>query len=144
MNKCRGCGAAVQTVDPTRRGYVRADVLEKRSESFYCERCYNLIHYNRPLPIDVSDVDMQAFIKEVAKSKSLIVNVVDVFDLEGTYVPGLNRYFPNNPIFFVANKFDLFPQSVKRGRIENYVREFPRRKAFPYPPLVLSSAVRTS
>lgn len=143
MNKCRGCGAAVQTVDPTRRGYVRADVLEKRSESFYCERCYNLIHYNRPLPIDVSDVDMQAFIKEVAKSKSLIVNVVDVFDLEGTYVPGLNRYFPNNPIFFVANKFDLFPQSVKRGHIENYVREFLKEKGLSVSAaLVLSSRRR--
>lgn len=69
-------------------------------------------------------MDMREFIAAVAESKALVVNVVDVFDLEGTYVPEINDYFPDNPKLFVANKFDLFLPSVKRGKILAYVRAF--------------------
>ena len=46
---CIGCGAKIQTDDPTERGYTPAAALQKGLDSgqVYCQRCFRLRHYNQ-------------------------------------------------------------------------------------------------
>lgn len=122
--RCDGCGAKIQTTDPAKEGYIRSEVYLKNPDNFYCERCYNLIHYNKNLPITISDESFLDNIKKIQDKDVLIVNVVDIFDLEGTLVHEVNEYFPDKDIIIVANKFDLFLDSVKVTRVKNYLQEY--------------------
>jgi len=140
MKRCEGCGAVIQTAHPMQKGFIRNDVLRRRGNDFYCERCYNLIHYNRLLPIALETTEIKQYIDIIAASKALVVNVVDVFDLEGSYIPQLNHYFPKNPILLVANKFDLFLPSVKISKITNYLHEFIAEKGLTVDKSVVMAA----
>lgn len=139
-DKCAGCGAVVQTLDPNRPGFIRADVLEKRGNEFYCERCYNLIHYNRKTEVVIDEAEFQENIKELGSKELLVVNIVDIFDLEGTFINNLQELFPKNKILIVANKFDLFLDSVKSGKVHDYFRKFLSEKNIaPSGTLLISS-----
>ena len=63
--KCKGCGR-VQTVDPKLPGFIRADVLKKRSDDFRCERCYNLMHYNRGLEVAIDEAELLAEVRKIS------------------------------------------------------------------------------
>jgi len=122
--RCAGCGIKIQTTQPTKPGYIDSDVYFKNPDNFYCVRCYNLIHYNKNIMVSIDDEAFQENIMKVQAKDALIVNVVDIFDLEGTLVPKLNEYFPDKDIILVANKFDLFLDSVKVTRVKNYLQEY--------------------
>lgn len=122
--RCDGCGIKIQTTDPSKEGYIKSEVYLKNPENFYCERCYNLIHYNKNLPITISDKVFNENVKKIHDKDILIVNVVDIFDLEGTVVPNINELFPNQDIILVANKFDLFLDSIKVTKVKNYLQEY--------------------
>lgn len=123
-NRCEGCGAKIQFTNPNQKGYIKSEVYLKNPDNFYCERCFNLIHYNKNTEINYNEQDFLSNIKKISDSKSLIVHVVDVFDLDGTIIKDLNHYFPNNRLLLVANKFDLFLDSVKVMRVKNYLDQF--------------------
>lgn len=129
IHKCDGCGAKIQSVDPQKKGYIKSEVYLKNPDNFYCERCYNLIHYNRNLVTEINEQEFQDNIKKIAQSGALVVNIVDIYDLEGTIVPIINDYFPNNDLIIVGNKFDLFLNSVKVTRVKNYLINFLKEKS---------------
>ncbi|MGI6767789.1 MAG: ribosome biogenesis GTPase YqeH [Bacilli bacterium] len=139
-NNCVGCGALVQTSDPHRPGFVRADVLGKHGNEFYCERCYKLIHYNQKTDVDIDEAEFQKNIIELGKKELLVVNIVDIFDLEGTFIDNLQELFPKSKIIIVANKFDLFLNSVISGKVHDYFRKFLAEKNItPEATLLISS-----
>jgi len=123
-NRCEGCGAKVQFTDPTQKGFIRNDVYLKNPDRFYCERCFNLLHYHKNTEITYNEKDFLNNIKLIRESQNLVVHVVDVFDLDGTIVKEINQYFPHNPLLLVANKFDLFIDSVKVMRVKNYLNNY--------------------
>lgn len=123
-NRCDGCGAKIQFTDPNQKGYIKSEVYLKNPDHFFCERCFNLVHYNKNTEITYDESDFLKNIKKISESKSLVVHVVDVFDLDGTLIKDLNHYFPNNRLLLVANKFDLFLDSVKVMRVKNYLDKF--------------------
>lgn len=120
-NKCEGCGAKIQTTDPKKVGFIRSEVYLKNPDNFLCERCFNLQHYNKNVEIEYNEADFHKNINAIANSKGLVVSIVDIFDLEGTFIYKLNEYFPDNNIILVANKFDLFLSSVRVGKVKNYL-----------------------
>lgn len=122
--RCDGCGVKIQTNDPNQIGYIRSEVYLKNPDSYYCERCFNLIHYNKKIAVSINEEQFQKNIKKIAATDSLIVYVLDIYDLEGTYIKEINDYFKEKDIILVANKFDLFLDSVKVTRIKNYVQRF--------------------
>lgn len=122
--RCDGCGIKIQTTNPNLPGFIKSEVYLKNPDNFYCERCYNLIHYNKNLPVTINDEIFTENIKKIQNKDALIVNVVDVFDLEGTLDTKINGYFPNKDIILVANKFDLFLDSVKVTRVKTYLQEY--------------------
>ncbi|MGB7531129.1 MAG: ribosome biogenesis GTPase YqeH [Bacilli bacterium] len=140
--KCKGCGAKIQTVDPKLPGFIRADVLEKRSDDFRCERCYNLMHYNRGLEVAIDEAELLAEVGKISRD-ALLVCIVDIFDLEGTFPENLGT-FPQRKKIIVANKFDLFLKSVKKEKILAYLRKFLKERGIVPEGVMLMSAFKGS
>lgn len=53
---------------------------------------------------------------------ALIVNVVDIFDFNGSLIPGLHRFIGDNPVLLVGNKVDILPKSLKPKMVQ-WMRE---------------------
>lgn len=138
--KCRGCGAVIQTEDRNKPGFIRADVLEKRGADFLCERCFNLLHYNRGLEVAIDEEELLRQVQEVGQD-ALLVAVVDIFDLEGTFPEGFSG-FPQKRKLIVGNKFDLFLDSVKKGKVLAYFRNFLKERSLEADRVLLVSAFR--
>lgn len=122
---CIGCGAKIQTEDANLAGFTPTSVLKKGLETgeLYCKRCFRLRNYNEIQDVNISDDEFLKLLNEVGQSDSLIVNVVDIFDFNGSLIPGLNRFAGNNPILIIGNKCDVLPKSVKNGKIRQWLTE---------------------
>lgn len=123
--RCIGCGAVIQTEDKDKAGYVPNSVLQKSDvdSDIYCQRCFRLRHYNEVSEIELTSDDFLSMLNEISDTDALIVNVVDIFDFNGSVIPGMNRFAGNNPILLVGNKVDLLPKSLKIGKIRQWLTE---------------------
>lgn len=122
---CIGCGALVQTENPQEVGYTPKSALEKGLESgeVYCQRCFRLRHYNEIQDVNLTDDDFLRLLNELGKKEALIVNVVDIFDFDGSLIPGLHRFVGDNPLIMVGNKVDILPKSLKRPKLTQWMKE---------------------
>ncbi|WNS74373.1 ribosome biogenesis GTPase YqeH [Bacillus sp. DTU_2020_1000418_1_SI_GHA_SEK_038] len=118
---CIGCGVKIQTEDPATIGYAPHSALEK--EAIICQRCFRLKHYNEVQDVDLTDDDFLKILNELGKSDSLIVKIVDIFDFNGSWLPGLHRFVGKNKILLVGNKVDLLPKSVKHNKLINWMKQ---------------------
>ncbi|WP_066293188.1 ribosome biogenesis GTPase YqeH [Bacillus sp. FJAT-29937] len=118
---CIGCGVKIQTEDPATIGYAPLSALEK--EAIICQRCFRLKHYNEVQDVDLTDDDFLKILNELGKSDSLIVKIVDIFDFNGSWLPGLHRFVGKNKILLVGNKVDLLPKSVKHNKLINWMKQ---------------------
>ena len=46
-------------------------------------------------------------LNEIGEHDALIVNVVDIFDFNGSIIPGLHRFVGKNPVLMIGNKVDV-------------------------------------
>jgi len=60
---------------------------------------------------------------QIQDANALIVYVVDIFDFNGSVIPGLHRFVGENPILLVGNKEDLLPSSLKRSKLKDWIRQ---------------------
>lgn len=122
---CIGCGAKIQTTQPDELGYTPQSALEKGLESgeLYCQRCFRLRHYNEIQDVQLTDDDFLRLLNELGRKDALIVNVVDIFDFNGSLIPGLHRFIGDNPVLLVGNKVDILPKSLKKGRLIQWMKE---------------------
>lgn len=109
---CIGCGISVQTEDPAGLGYAPASALEK--EEIVCQRCFRLKNYNEVQDVSLTDDDFLKILNTLGQTDSLIVKIVDIFDFNGSWLPGLHRFVGKNPVLLIGNKVDLLPKSVKK------------------------------
>ena len=123
--RCIGCGALIQTTNPDELGYTPNSALEKGKESgeIYCQRCFRLRHYNEISPVSLTDDDFLKLLNQIRDANALIVYLVDVFDFNGSLIPGLHRFVGDNPIMLVGNKSDLLPNSLKRSKLKDWIRQ---------------------
>ncbi|SJZ46138.1 hypothetical protein SAMN02745116_00402 [Pilibacter termitis] len=123
--QCIGCGATIQTEDKEKIGFTPKAALEKGMETgeLYCQRCFRLRHYNEIQDASLTDDDFLKLLHEVGESDSLIVNVVDIFDFNGSIITGLHRFVGNNPILLIGNKKDILPKSLKVARLTQWMKE---------------------
>lgn len=123
--RCIGCGSIIQTEDPNSLGYTPKSALEKGKETgeLYCQRCFRLRHYNEIAPVSLTDDDFLRLLNQIRDANALIVYVVDVFDFNGSLIPGLHRFVGDNPVLLVGNKEDLLPRSLRRPKLTDWIRQ---------------------
>lgn len=118
---CIGCGTQIQTIDPKVPGFAPPSSLEK--EVMICQRCFKLKNYNELQPVSLTDDDFLRILNSLGNEQGLIVKIVDIFDFNGSWLPGLHRFVGNNPILLIANKVDLLPKSVKKHRVIKWLQQ---------------------
>jgi 30S ribosome assembly GTPase len=121
MPHCIGCGTQIQTEDPKAPGFAPASAVEK-SDEIICKRCFRLKNYNELQPVSLTDDDFLRILNGLGTQKGLIVKIVDIFDFNGSWLPGLHRFVGNNPVLLIANKVDLLPKSINPKKVENWIR----------------------
>ncbi|WP_179395672.1 ribosome biogenesis GTPase YqeH [Lacticaseibacillus absianus] len=122
---CIGCGAKLQTEDPKKAGFLPASTLAKADPEgeLYCQRCFRLRHYNEVADVDLTDDDFLRLLNALGESNALIVNVVDIFDFNGSVIPGLHRFVGDNPVILVGNKADVLPKSINQRRVTTWLTQ---------------------
>lgn len=118
---CMGCGVKVQTDNPEELGFAPASALEK--ETIICQRCFRLKHYNEVQDVSLTDDDFLKILNGIGQTDALIVMLVDIFDFNGSWLPGLHRFVGHNKILLVGNKVDLLPKSVKHHKLINWMKQ---------------------
>ena len=139
---CIGCGATIQTTDKTGLGFTPQSALEKGLEigEVYCQRCFRLRHYNEITDVQLTDDDFLKLLHEVGDSDALVVNIIDIFDFNGSVIPGLPRFVSGNDVLLVGNKKDILPKSVKPGKISQWLMERAHEEGLRPVDVVLTSA----
>ena len=140
--QCIGCGAVIQTDTPNELGYTPKAAYEKGIETneVYCQRCFRLRHYNEIQDVHLTDDDFLRLLNELGKEDALIVNVVDIFDFNGSMIPGLHRFVGDNPVLLVGNKVDILPKSLKKPKMVQWMRERAHEAGLRPEEIVLTSA----
>ena len=92
MSKCIGCGVKLQSTNPDKPGYVKEIVLIENGDDVYCKRCHEIIHRNKKYDV-VEDISgYYEKIKNIKNTKSLILLLVDIFDINNGFIPKLSEY----------------------------------------------------
>ncbi len=139
---CIGCGAKIQSQDKEAPGYTPQSSIEKSQEKgeLYCQRCFRLRHYNEIVDVAISDDDFLKLLHEVGDSDALVLNVVDIFDFNGSVIPGLSRFVAGNDVLLVGNKKDILPKSVKDGKVTQWLTERAHEEGLRPVDVLLTSA----
>lgn len=116
---CVGCGAPLQSADPKKAGYIPSSTID--NEQAICKRCFRIKNYNEVMPVQIDENEFLQILNSIGKTESLVVQLVDLFDIDGTMISGMHRFIGNNPFILVANKIDLFPKSIKQERIKHWL-----------------------
>ncbi|MCG3400962.1 ribosome biogenesis GTPase YqeH [Staphylococcus massiliensis] len=136
--KCIGCGATLQSEDPKKSGYVPAHNIGK--EDVICKRCFRLKHYNEVQDVGMDSEDFLDLLTGLSDKKGIVVNVVDIFDFEGSFIHAIKRIVGNKPIILAANKIDLLPKQINKRRVTEWIKRTARSYGLETEAVVLLSA----
>lgn len=118
--KCIGCGITIQTEDTKREGYAPASSLS--NEELVCQRCFRLRNYNEIQPVSLTGDDFLSILNGIGEKDGIVVKVVDIFDFNGSWISGLQRFVGDKPILLIGNKSDLLPKSLNKNRLINWMK----------------------
>lgn len=110
--KCFGCGTRLQSEDKSALGYV----YDLNRE--LCERCFRINNYGEYKEVAKSNEEYIKILKQVSKTKDLVLLVVDSFNLDKLDI--INDYL-TNPMILVLTKRDVLPKSLNDEKILNYL-----------------------
>ncbi|MGG1573551.1 ribosome biogenesis GTPase YqeH [Fictibacillus sp. NRS-1165] len=116
---CIGCGAPIQTENKDKLGYAPPSSLKR--DAVICQRCFRLKHYNEIQDVSLTDDDYRKIISGIGDTDALVVKIVDIFDFNGSWLPGIHRYIGRNKLMLVGNKVDLLPKSVNKNRLTQWM-----------------------
>ncbi|CAG7639902.1 putative protein YqeH [Paenibacillus solanacearum] len=136
--RCAGCGVLLQHEDASLLGYTPEKAMSR--EPIICQRCFRIKNYNEASGITLNQDDFLKLLTHVGSTQSLVVNIVDLFDFEGSMISGLPRFVGNNPIVLVVNKIDLLPKVTNYNRIVNWVQRQAKEAGLKVVEVVLCSA----
>lgn len=117
--RCIGCGSIIQSHDTKLPGYVPSSKLD--SEDIVCRRCFRLKNYNEVIPVSLTKEDYFNIISSIGEKDALIVKIIDIFDIEGSIIPQIQKLTNNNDLIVIANKVDLLPKSVKENKLKHHL-----------------------
>src|SRR5690625_4358607 len=137
---CQGCGVALQSDDPKGVGYIPPSSLE--NDNPLCKRCFRLKHYNEIQDVAVTDDDFLKMISSIRNTKSLVVHLIDIFDVNGTLLQSLPRVVGDNPIVLVGNKMDLLPKSTSERKLIHWLKASAKEAGLIVQDVLLISSVK--
>ena len=97
-------------------------------------------HYNEITDVHITDDEFLKLLHEVGDSDALVVNVIDIFDFNGSIIPGLSRFVAGNDVLLVGNKKDILPKSVKDGKVTQWLTERAHEEGLRPVDVILTSA----
>lgn len=116
MNKrCSGCGIELQNNYKNNPGYIT------NIENSFCDRCYQLKHFNKQYKDTLTDQDYINAVKEAIKDCATVMLVVDVCNLHASCPPMMEELLNNKEVILLVNKVDIFPQIVRPIKIINWI-----------------------
>src|SRR5699024_12321064 len=124
--KCIGCGAPLQSEDSDAPGYVPEHNLFR--EDVICKRCFRLKNYNEVQDVGLDSEDFLNLLPGLSEKKGIIVNVVDVFDFEGSLINAIKRIVGNKKIILVVNKINLLPKQNTKSRVKELIKRTTKKK----------------
>lgn len=139
---CPGCGEVIQCTQTNAPGYLNPEVYQKKSETFYCERCFKLKHYNQETFYNPNPKAFSQAMEETKKSKALVVLVLSLVDLEGTIIPNLKEFIGPRKVLIVVNKYDLVNKDIKKERLQTYLHKYLKTKDISFHKLLIMSAFK--
>lgn len=109
---CVGCGAHLQCQHNTFPGFLPSEYFkiqtEKDLKSTLCQRCYYIRHCEAFKEVATNPKEFAEIISKIRPTKSLVVMVVDVMDINGSIVPNLVQYIGSqHEVLVVGNKVRL-------------------------------------
>ena len=133
--KCRGCGAFMQTQEPTSKGFILPkklpSLVRKNSlEDLICSNCFSLRYANRALTLGINKDNVLWQLRPLKKSKALLLYVVDIMDINGSIVPEIMQLIgENKTVIIVGNKLDMLScdDVDKPRRQENHIANVLRK-----------------
>lgn len=135
---CAGCGVKIQTEDKGGLGYAPPSALKK--DTVICQRCFRLKHYNEVEDVPMTDDDFLRLLSRIGQTEALVVKIIDIFDFNGSWVPGLQRLVGKNNVLLVGNKADLLPKSTNRQKVLNWMRHSAKQLGLKPVDVLLMSA----
>ncbi|WP_079479593.1 ribosome biogenesis GTPase YqeH [Halobacillus salinus] len=135
---CQGCGVEIQTTNPEQPGYAPSSALER--EDIICKRCFRLKHYNEVQDVPYQDDDFLEMLNQISKNEGLVVQLVDIFDFNGSFISGLKRHTGSNPVILVGNKMDVLPKSVNPGKVKLWLKKAAKEQGLSVKDVFLISA----
>lgn len=123
MNKCIGCGKALQYEDINKIGYA-----VKGSD--ICKRCFDLTHYNKNIELN-NYIDNNKLLENINKKKIFTIFLCDILSLSNETI----KIYENiqNDKVFVLTKVDILPKNIK---YESIIRNI--ENSFKIKPLIFS------
>jgi len=118
--KCIGCGITIQTENPDIEGFAPESSLQ--NEELVCRRCFRLRNYNELQPVSLTGDDFLNILNGIGQKDGIVVKIVDIFDFNGSWIPGLHRFVGNKDIILIGNKSDLLPKSINPNRLINWMK----------------------
>ena len=111
--RCAGCGVLLQDENILQEGYTT------NLENDLCQRCFRMKNYGEYQVITKSNSEYIEILKEVGKTKDLVVYITDLLNLEKN-IEEIREIIPNKMIL-VLNKMDVLPKSVKEEKLKRYL-----------------------
>ena len=136
--KCIGCGAPLQSENKNAPGYVPEHNLFRKD--VICRRCFRVKNYNEVQDVGMDSEDFLNLLNGLSDRSGIIVNVVDIFDFEGSFINALKRIVGNKKIILVANKLDLLPKQINHRRVKEWLKRSAKKYGLEAEEVVLISA----
>ena len=112
--RCLGCGIVLQDENVLQEGYTTS------LDNDICQRCFRMKNYGEYQVIAKNNEEYLDILKEVGKTKDLVLYVTDVLNLEENILK--IREYINNKIILVLNKKDVLPKSIKEEKLISYFK----------------------
>ncbi len=114
MSKCNGCGCTLQAEDKTKIGYITKRAME--SDNPLCMRCFNIKNYSKNIAKDYTDEQFVDILKNIGDN-TLVVMVVDVFDLNSTLLPDIINIIKKHDVLLFVNKADMLIEDINIDKL---------------------------
>lgn len=131
---CYGCGAELQMDTATAPGFLEPARFElkaahKQLRQTLCDRCRSMsagemlpaVVEGRLRTADgaglVTPDELRGQLLHLRERKALVVLLVDVVDVSGSFLPRVRDLIAGNPILLVGTKADLLPRGTDADRV---------------------------